>query len=96
MGRPTFRTYAVNIEAKTGNSLDDFWQLAGKKGFVKGREVVAKHAELLEWFKSDIRLGHVQASFVILYLQLRGKDPKVSVQMRTWAHSTGDIEVEGG
>jgi len=89
MGRPTFEAYAANIEAKTGNSLDDFWQLADKKGFVKGRKVIAKHAELLKWLKSDIGLGHVHANFVILYLRLRGKDPSVSAQMRTWAFSTG-------
>jgi len=81
--------YAVNIEARTGKSLNDFWRLAGENGFVKGRKVVAKHAELLKWLKSDIGLGHVHANFVILYLRLRGKDPKVSVQMRTWAYSTG-------
>ena len=89
MGRPTFKAYAVNIEAKTGKSLDDLWRLAGKKGFVKGRKVVAEHAELLKWLKSDIGLGHVHANFVILYLRLRGKDPKVSAQMKTWAYSTG-------
>jgi len=89
MGRPTFKAYAVNIEAKTGKSLDDFWRLAGERGFVKGRKVVAKHAELLKWLKSDIGLGHVHANFVILYVRLRGKDPKVSTQMKTWAYSTG-------
>jgi len=62
MGRPTFNGYAVNIEAKTGKSLDDFWQLAGKKGFVTGRKVVGTHAELLKWLKSDIGLGHVHAT----------------------------------
>ncbi len=92
MGGPTFKAYAVNIEAKTGKSLDDFWQLAGKEGFVKGHKVVAKHAELLKWLKSDIGLGHVHANFIILYLRLRGKDPKVSAQMRTWAHSTGYLD----
>ena len=89
MSRPTFRAYAINIEAKTGKSLDDFWQLASKKDFVKGHKVVAKHAELLKWLKSDIGLGHVHANFVTLYLRLRGKDQNVSDQMRTWAHSTG-------
>jgi len=89
MGRPTFNGYAVNIEAKTGKSLDDFWQLAGKKCFVTARKVVGTHAELLKWLKSDIGLGHVHANFVILYLRLRGRDQKVSSQMRTWAYSTG-------
>jgi hypothetical protein len=89
MGRPTFKAYAVNIEAKTGKSMDDFWRLAGKKGFVKGGKVVGKHAELLKWLKSDIGLGHVHANFVILYLRLRGEDPEVSAQMRTWACGTG-------
>ena len=92
MGRPTFKAYAVNVEAKTGKSLDDFWRLAGEKGFVKRRKVVGRHAELLEWLKSDIGLGHVHANFVIMYIRLRGKDPKISTHMKTWANSTGYAE----
>ena len=89
MGRPTFRGYVVNIEAKTGKSPNDFWELANKKGFVEKGKVVAKHADLLEWLKSEIGLGHVHANFVIMYLRLRANDPNVSAQMRDWAHKTG-------
>jgi hypothetical protein len=89
MGRPTFKGYVVNIEAKTGKSLDDFWKLADKKGFTKSGKIVARHADLLKWLKSEIGLGHVHANFVIMYLRLRANDPKVSAQMRDWAHKTG-------
>jgi Domain of unknown function (DUF4287) len=85
----TFKAYMDNIEAKTGKTSGDFWKLANKKGFVKRGKVVAKHADLLAWLKSDIGLGHVRANFIILYLRLRTNDPKVSTQSRNWAHSTG-------
>jgi len=78
-----------NIEAKTGKSAEDFWQLANKKGFIKDGKIVATHARLLEWLKSEIGLGHVHANFIISYLRLRTNDPKVSDKMKNWAHSTG-------
>jgi len=85
----TFKAYMDNIVALTGKKPDDFWKLAVKKGFVKRGKVVASHSKLLEWLKSDIGLGHVRANFIILYLRLRGKDPKVSERMRNWAYDTG-------
>jgi hypothetical protein len=89
MGRPTFRGYVENIEAKSGKTLEDFWKLANKNGFVKHGKVAAGHGEILEWLKSEIGLGHVHANFIILYLRLRGKDPKVTAQSRKWASTTG-------
>ena len=88
-GRPTFRAYIENIQAKSGMTPDQFWGLANKKGFVKDGKVVAKYAEMLKWLKSDIGLGHVHASFMITYLRLRAKGPGVSTTMREWAFSTG-------
>jgi hypothetical protein len=86
----TFKGYVENIQAKTGKSLDDFWKLANKKGFVKRSKVVATHAEMLAWLKSkEIGLGHVHANFIIMYLRLRTNDLKVSPQMKKWAYSTG-------
>jgi hypothetical protein len=89
----TFRAYANNIQAKSGKSLEDLWDLANKMGFVKDGKIVAEHAKLLSWLKTDIGLGHVHANMVILYLRLRTDDPKVSAQMKDWAYSTGYQEI---
>ncbi len=42
----TFKAYMDNIHAKTGKTVEDFWKLASKKGFVKHGKIVAKHADL--------------------------------------------------
>jgi hypothetical protein len=78
-----------NIETKTGKSAEDFWQLANEKGFIKEGKIVATHAQLLKWLKSEIGLGHVHANFIIAYLRLRTNDPKMSEKMKAWAYSTG-------
>jgi hypothetical protein len=65
----TYKAYLDNIKAKTGKSPDDFLAMATKKGFVKDGKVVAKHAELLKWLKSDMGLGHGHAMAIILYIQ---------------------------
>ena len=85
----TFKAYMDNIQAKTGNTQEDFWKLAIKNHFVKQGKIVAKRAELLAWLKSEIGLGHVHANFIILYLRLRANDPKVSSQSKKWTYSTG-------
>ena len=90
----TFKAYMRNVENKTGKSKDDFFRMANELGFIKEGKIVATHAQLLKWLKSDIGLGHVHANFVISYLRLRTNDPKVSQQMREWANSTGYEESE--
>jgi len=85
----TFKAYMDNIQARTGKTPEDFWKMANEKGFIKDGKIVAKHADMLKWLKSDIGLGHVHANFIILYLRLRTNDPKVSEQSRKWANSTG-------
>ncbi len=85
----TFKAYMKNIETKTGKSPEDFWQLANKMGFIRDDKIVATHAQVLEWLKSEIGLGHVHANFIIAYLRLRTNDPKISGKMRDWAYSTG-------
>ena len=89
MGRPTFKAYVENIQAKAGKTPDEFWRLANEKGFVKRGKVVAKHAEMLKWLKTDIGLGHVHASFMIMYLRLRSGGEGVSPRMKERARSTG-------
>ena len=85
----TFKAYMQNIEAKTGKSPEDFWELANKKKLIQQDKITATHAQLLQWLKSEIGLGHVHANMVILYLRLRTNDPKVSEKMKNWAHNTG-------
>ncbi len=85
----TFKAYMENIEAKSGKSHDEVYKTASEKGFIVDGKIVATHKQLLEWLKSDIGLGHVHANFVIAYLQLRTRDPKISEKMKTWAYSTG-------
>jgi Domain of unknown function (DUF4287) len=73
----TFKAYLVNIEAKTGKSPDEFVKIAKKKGFIKDGKIVAKHAELLSWLKTEIGLGHGHANAIILYLRIKTDDPKL-------------------
>ncbi len=89
-GRPTFKAYVENIEAKSGRKMDDFLKLATKKGFVKRGRIVAEYSDMMAWLKSKkMDLGHVHASFVILYMRLRTKDEGVNENQRKWAHRTG-------
>ena len=86
----TFNAYMENIQAETGKTPDEFWKLANKKGFVKKGKVVAKYVDMMKWLKSSqMGLGHVRASFMVMYLRLRAKDPTVSTRMKKWAYSTG-------
>jgi hypothetical protein len=73
----TFKAYLVNIQAKTGKSPDEFVEIAKKKGFIKDGKIVAKHAELLSWLKTEVGLGHGHANAIILYLRVETKDPKL-------------------
>jgi hypothetical protein len=86
----TFKAYAENIKAKSGRSLEDYWNLANEKGFVKRGKLAAKHSEMLTWLKSkEIGLGHVHANMVITYLRLRTDDPQLTPGMKKWAYDTG-------
>lgn len=85
----TFKAYMKNIQADTGKTPEDFWNLANRKGFVKKGKITAKHADLLAWLKSDIGLGHVHANMMITYLRLRANDPQLTAATKKWAYSTG-------
>jgi hypothetical protein len=86
----TFRAYAENIKRKSGRSLEDYWNLAKKNGYVRKGKIVAKHGEMLTWLKSkEIGLGHVHANIVITYLRLRTDDPQLTPGMKKWAYQTG-------
>jgi hypothetical protein len=88
----TYRPYMHNIEAKTGKKAEEFMQIATQKGFIVDGKIVAPHAQLLQWLKGEVGLGHVHANFIIMYLRLRTNDPKVSEQMKNWAYTTGYSE----
>ena len=77
------------VEEKSGKTQEDIYTIANEKGFIKEGKIVATHKQLLEWLKEEIGLGHVQANFVIAYLCLRTKDPKISDKMKKWAIETG-------
>jgi hypothetical protein len=85
----TFKAYMDNIQAATGKTPDEFWKMANKKGFIKRGKMVATYSQLLKWLKSDIKLGHVRANFMILYLRLRANDKTVPANSKKWALSTG-------
>jgi hypothetical protein len=89
MGRPTYMAYAENIKAKTGRSQDDFWKLANRKGFVKRGKFIGRYSDVLRWLKSDMKLGHVHASFVVMSIRLRARDPTLTGSMKRWALATG-------
>ena len=85
----SFRSYMTNIEKKSGKSLEDFWNMASEKGFIKEGRIIATHAELLKWLKTEVGLSHVYANFIIQYYRLRTNDPKLTEKTREWAYSTG-------
>jgi len=85
----SFKAYAQNIQTKTGKTLDEYYKLAEKKGFIVNGKIEAPHAEILSWLKGDMALGHVYANFVITYFKLRTHDAKVTENMKNWAYETG-------
>jgi hypothetical protein len=93
----TFKAHAENIRAKSGKSLEDYWALATRKGFIKSGVIVAKHGEMLNWLKSrGIGLGHVHANMVITYFRLRANNPQLTPGMKKWAYETGYRPPRGG
>ncbi len=85
----SFRAYAKNIEVKTGNTLSDYYALAEQKSFIVDGKIVATHAQMLAWLKSELGLSHVYANFIITYFKLRTHDPKTTENMKKWAYETG-------
>ena len=69
--------------------MDELWKMAAAKGFVKRGRVVGMHADMLKWLKTEVGLGHVHASFMIMYIRLRTDDPGVTPRMKAWANRTG-------
>jgi hypothetical protein len=84
-----YSAYIKSIQDKTGKTPEDFFKLAGEKGFIKQQKITAKHAEMLGWLKKEVGLGHVHANMVILYLRLRTGDANLTPAMKEWAYNTG-------
>jgi len=63
----SFKAYLDNIEAKTGNNIDEFKKLAEKKGFLeKGKlKEGVKAGEIIAWLKADFDLGHGHAMAIV-------------------------------
>jgi hypothetical protein len=69
----SFQSYLDNIQAKTGNSPDDFKRLANEKGFVTDGTLHAdvKAGQIVAWLKADFDLGHGHS--MAIYALLKGK-----------------------
>ena len=64
----SYRTYLDNVQAKTGNSPEDFARLAAERGYL---DPLAKATVVTDWLKSDLGLGHGHA--MAIYAWLKGK-----------------------
>ncbi len=51
----SFQAYIDNIQAKTGNSPEDFKRLADEAGILHDN---MKATEFTDWLKKDFSLGH--------------------------------------
>ena len=69
----SFQAYLDNIKEKTGKSLDDFKQIAEKKGFLQNGQLKEgiKAGEIVAWLKKDFELGHGHS--MAIYAAFRGK-----------------------
>jgi hypothetical protein len=56
----SFQAYLDNIKAKTGKGVDDFKQLAEKKGFLESGKLKegVKAGQIVSWLKEEFDLGH--------------------------------------
>jgi hypothetical protein len=69
----SFQAYINNIKAKTGNTPEDFKELAEKKGFLKDGQIIetVKAAQITNWLKEEFELGHGHA--MAIYAAFKGK-----------------------
>jgi hypothetical protein len=67
----TFQAYLDNIQTKTGQSPDDFKELAAKKGFTENGTLRKdmKAGEIVAWLKEDFELGHGHAMAIVALLK---------------------------
>lgn len=67
----TFQAYLDNIQAKTGQSPEDFRKLAAQKGFTANGKLRAdvKAGAVVAWLKQDFGLGHGHAMAIVALLK---------------------------
>ncbi len=67
----SFQAYLDNIQAKTGQSPDDFRRLAGGKNLTENGALRpgVKAGEIVAWLKSDFGLGHGHAMAIVAVLK---------------------------
>lgn len=67
----SFQAYLDNIEAKTGNSPEDWKRLAEAKGFAtKGNmRPGVKAMQIVDWLKAEHGLGHGHAMAIVALLK---------------------------
>jgi Domain of unknown function (DUF4287)/Domain of unknown function (DUF5655) len=77
----TFQAYMDNIQAKTGNSPDDFKRLAKEKG-------LDNYRALITWLKSDYKLGQGHAN-AMAHVILETFDNSLTTDQHVDKHFTG-------
>jgi hypothetical protein len=77
----SFQAYIDNVQAKTGNTPDDFRALATEQGLTKFGEIVA-------WLKAEFGLGHGHAN-AIAQLLVNADKFKASPDDKLATHFTG-------
>jgi hypothetical protein len=67
----SFQAYLDNIQAKTGNSPEDWKRLAAAQGFAtKGKlRPGVKPMQVVNWLKTDHGLGHGHAMAIVALLK---------------------------
>ncbi len=67
----SFQAYMDNIQAKTGNSPEQFKKLAEKKGFLEKGKLKSdvKAGAIVEWLKTEFELGHGHAMALFAYFK---------------------------
>jgi Domain of unknown function (DUF4287)/Domain of unknown function (DUF5655) len=81
----SYQAYIDAVEKKTGKSIDDFHELARRRGFL---DRATKAGEVVAWLKSEFGLGHGHAMAV--YGVIRSSvEPKLKTSERVDAHFAG-------
>ncbi len=69
----SFQAYINNIKEKTGNSVEDFKDLAEEKGFIINGTLnpKTKATEITNWLKAEFDLGYGHA--MAIFAAFKGK-----------------------
>jgi hypothetical protein len=70
----TFQAYIDNIQARTGQSPDDFRRMAEEKGFLVNGTIPkgVKAGQIVDWLKQDFDLGRGHA--MAIYALFKGRE----------------------